>query len=159
MKNYKDIDTIVLDMDGTIADLYGSKNWLEKIINEKPVFTDLQPLVDIKRLDLLLSLLSEFCTIKIITWLPMNATFLYKQNCRLEKILWIKRNLTAIDKIHAIKYGAKKHYVRNISKNALLFDDNKQVRFEWNNSGRVAKSEKNILNDLEKILLQKMGVL
>lgn len=148
----KKIDTIIFDMDGTIADLYNYENWLPMLRGEKNIFDKIPPMIDINELNGLLLALKNFYDIRIITWLPLGATKEYKKVCRKDKNLWLKQYALPVTVVHAIQYGAKKHLVKGISKNALLFDDNKQVRKEWVASGRLAFDEKNIINELHQLL-------
>ena len=150
------IDTIIFDMDGTIADLYGTKNWLPMLRTEQNIFNTLKPMVNMTAFNKTIEILSTHFDIRIITWLPMNATKEYKKICTNDKKQWIKAFCPSIKKVHAIQYGAKKHYIKNLSKNALLFDDNETVRNEWVASGRIATNEKYILNKLLQLGLDKL---
>ena len=62
--------TFYFDMDGTIADLYGVKNWLPDLINEKTrPYEEARPLVDCARLINTISLLkAEGYHFGIISW-------------------------------------------------------------------------------------------
>ena len=154
---YKEIETIIFDMDGTIADLYGHPNWLPMLRNEENIFNLLEPMVAPLLLNTLIEKLQTVCEVKIITWLPMNATNEYKNTCRADKKQWVRTFLPAIGKVHAIMYGANKHYVKGLSKNSVLFDDNAHVREAWANSGRIALDEKNIIRNLTQIYLDKVS--
>ena len=51
----KKLPTIALDMDGTIADLYGVRDWLEMLESENASpYLDAAPMCDTKRLDSLI---------------------------------------------------------------------------------------------------------
>lgn len=150
---YKKVDTIIFDMDGTIADLYGHPNWLPMLRGEKHIFNLLEPMVAPLLVNSLIEKLQTVCEVKIITWLPMNATDEYKKVCTADKKSWVKTFFPTIGKVHAIKYGANKHYVRNLSKQSILFDDNADVRTAWTNSGRIALDETDIVRKLTQIYL------
>lgn len=153
---YKKVDTIIFDMDGTIADLYNHPEWLPMIRSEKNIFNLLEPMVAPFLLDMVIKKLQTVCEVKVITWLPMNATSEYKKVCTKDKKSWISTFFPSIKKVHAIQYGAKKHYVKGLSENAVIFDDNKQVRAEWAKSGRIAFDETNIIKTLLNIYMDKV---
>lgn len=155
--NYKDIDTICFDMDGTIADLYNHPDWLSYFQNERSIFQYLEPLVPVRAFNALIEKLNTVCDVRIITWLPMGATKEYNNTCRQDKKRWVATFTPSIKKIHAIKYGSRKHGIRGLSPKAILFDDNKSVRDSWTKSGRIAFDEKNIFKILTEIYLSKIS--
>ena len=70
---------IYFDMDGTIADLYGEKNWLDSLMNEKkglfynlPVMHDKQELVTVIN-----NLIDNGYNVSVITWTPKNVSDKY----------------------------------------------------------------------------------
>lgn len=128
------IKTVYFDMDGTIADLYGVKNWLKMLQNnnEKP-YKIAQPMVDMIELqNLLLEIQNRNIKIGIITWLAKNSEQDYKNKTRQAKHEWLKKHLPEIifNEIHMIQYGTPKHYVAK-DKKGLIFDDDKNVRNKW----------------------------
>ena len=42
---------ILFDLDGTLANLYGRKDWLEKLRKEEPIYEELEPLIDMEKLN------------------------------------------------------------------------------------------------------------
>ena len=66
--NYK---AIIFDMDGTIANLYGVKDWLPKLRSDDPSpYLDAEPMVNLNDLaSQLRTLKSAGYTIGIISWL------------------------------------------------------------------------------------------
>lgn len=143
---------IYFDMDGTIADLYGQKNWLAHLRKEKTApYEKAQAMVDIGELKRLLNgLRARGYAAGIITWLAKDSTPEYEQAVRCAKQDWLDKHfgLGYFDKIHMVQYGTPKHKVATI-KNALLFDDNEEVRQAWNIG--TAYTEKNILEVLQTL--------
>ena len=143
---------IYFDMDGTIADLYGQKDWLKNLRAEKTApYEKARPMVDMKALKTALNNLREKgYKLGIITWLAKDSTLEYKQATRVAKIDWLDKHFGVgyFDKIHMVQYGTPKHKVATI-KNALLFDDNEEVRQTWNIG--TAHNEKNILATLRTL--------
>lgn len=66
---------IYFDMDGTVADLYGSDNWLENLREERVgAFVNLAPMVNMEELrKVCMELMAQGWRFGIITWLPMQA--------------------------------------------------------------------------------------
>lgn len=125
--------TIYMDMDGTIADLYGVENWLEMLIKEDTTpYEVAKPLVDMPYLcELCETLQSMGYKIGIVSWLAKNSTKEYNKAVRKAKKEWLRKNFTIkFDEIHIIKYGTKKNYVVS-DKAGILFDDEIQNRENW----------------------------
>jgi hypothetical protein len=142
---------IYFDMDGTIYDLYGVQNWLDKLQNEDvTAYNCGAPLYDMVKLnELLTNFIALGFTIGVITWTAKNGSKEYNKEVRKVKYAWIKENLPCVTEFHCVKYGTPKHTVCKI-KNGILVDDNKEVREKWN--GETVNAQKNILQGLEKIL-------
>ena len=140
---------IYFDMDGTIADLYGQKNWLKNLRAEKTApYEKARPMVDMKALKAALNNLREKgYKLGIITWLAKDSTPEYKQATSVAKIDWLDKHfgIGYFDQIHMVQYGTPKHQVATI-KNSVLVDDNQEVRKAWNIG--AAHDEKNILQAL-----------
>lgn len=143
---------IYFDMDGTIADLYGQKNWLKNLRKEKTApYEKAAPLVNIPALKAALDTLrGKGYTLGVITWLAKESSKEYKQAVRLAKLDWLDKHfgLGYFDKIHMVQYGTPKHQVATI-KDAVLFDDNEDVRKAWKIG--TAHDEKNILATLRAL--------
>lgn len=150
---------ICFDLDGTLADLYGVKNWLEKLraFDASP-YAFAPPLCDMEELAFLLEVAQHRgIEIRIITWLSKETTAEYDEVVRITKRAWIDAYRLPIDHFHAIKYGATKaDSVRKALPNgdtAILFDDNAKVRAGWHlgdtydpNACDICEVLKNILN-------------
>ncbi|KFZ25859.1 MAG: hypothetical protein KQ78_01815 [Candidatus Izimaplasma bacterium HR2] len=147
------IKRIAFDMDGNIADLYGFSGWLERLQNSKPVFAEIEPMIDMEEVNSLCKQLEEKgYEIMVITWLPMFASEEYKTACRAEKKAWLAKYFPMVKEIHSIQYGSPKHHATKGLKDCLLFDDNEGIRNKWENYGGVAIDEKSIIRTLEKLL-------
>lgn len=142
--------TIYFDMDGTIADLYGVEDWLDKLRNEdSSPYKEAKPMCDLRLLARLLNKVQKNGNeIGIISWLSKEATPDYDEAVRKAKKYWLRKHLPSVswDEIHIIKYGAPKHF--NCQDNSgILFDDNEDVRKLWNKRGK-SFSEKDIIDVL-----------
>ena len=146
--------TIYFDMDGTIADLYGVEDWLDKLKNEDASpYAEATPLLNFRKFAKLLNAVQRRgYEIGIISWLCKEATTDYDEAVRKAKKYWLRKHLPSVswDEIHIIKYGAPKHF--NCQNNSgILFDDNEDVRKLWNKRG-TSFSEKDIIEVLLKLL-------
>lgn len=116
---------VYLDMDGTIADLYNQKNWLEKLINEdKKIFLNAKPLVSEKELKTFFP--TDKYELRICSMTPKNASKSYCENVIEQKNAWLDKYFPTITKRYYLPYGNNKNYKN--SKNAILVDDNETIR-------------------------------
>lgn len=123
MKRNKQV--VYLDMDGTIADLYGEQDWLSKLRKEQSgLFSNLKPMVSESRL-LELFPESEY-DIRILTMLPKGASKEYEQVVTAEKNQWLDTYFPSITKRIFKKYGNNKNLKG--STRAVLIDDNEEIR-------------------------------
>lgn len=128
------VKMVCFDMDGTIADLFGVKGWLNDLKNENPrPYIEAKPMWDMKALADALSALNV--EIRIITWLSKDSSEEYKNEVRKAKLEWLKEQGFPFDKFHGVRYGAtkadsvRKYLAEN--ETAILFDDNAKVRSGW----------------------------
>lgn len=116
---------IYLDMDGTIADLYGIENWLEGLRNEVDgLFLQCEPLIT--ESELLVLFPNDIYELRICSMTPMNASKEYCVKVIEEKNIWLDKHFPSIKKRTYLEYGYNKN-IRN-SKNHILIDDNKIIR-------------------------------
>lgn len=75
------------DMDGTIADLYGVDNWLDKLREEDASpYEDAKPMWNMRELnEVLMLLLKEGHEVRVISWLAKDSTEEYKAKVRKAK--------------------------------------------------------------------------
>lgn len=120
---------IYLDMDGTIADLYGVENWLADLIagNERP-YREAERLVEEEELA---ELVADGYELAIVSWLAKNSSKEYDRKVRNAKREWLKENYPNIKftEIHIVKYGTPKSRV--VNERGILIDDEIPNRREW----------------------------
>lgn len=140
--------TINLDLDGTIANLYGVENWLDYLINESPTPYEIaKPLVNMSSLARLLNKLHKRgYTINIISWLSKTSTPEYDKAVTSAKKKWLKTHLKSVefDNIFIVDYGTPKHTLAS----GILFDDEKPNRDNWQG---VAYDVDNIIEVLKEL--------
>lgn len=146
--------TLVFDMDGTIANLYGVENWLENLRAENPApYRQAYPLYDMESLGILLNILKE-CGWRIVvtSWLSMNSSREYKREVRKAKREWLAKYNFPYDEIHLVQYGTTKADCTRKRKGfQILVDDNEKVREGWH-LGATINAKENIFSELIKLL-------
>lgn len=124
---------IWFDMDGTIADLYGVKNWLEDLKAETP-----RP-YRVAKANVNLSLLARYLNklraggykIGIISWTSKQSSREYEEQVAAAKIDWLINHLPSVwfNEINIVPYGTDKNIFNEGCD--LLFDDDVRVREKW----------------------------
>lgn len=142
------------DLDGTIYDLYGMKDWLERIENEKPnTFTDGKFIVNYNEfMECVKQLEKQGYIFNVISWLPYNVTYNYKKKCEQEKRNWIKKFLPFVKNVEIQSYGILKH---THVESGILIDDNEKICRHWRNENRIAlnvNKEFNVIKALKKLI-------
>ena len=121
--------TIYLDMDGTIANLYGDPNWLAKLeASDASVYANARPLVHFSPLARYLNRLqARGYHIGIISWLSKSGTDKFNAEVAEVKRDWLAKHLPSVqwDEIHIVPYGVP------TCPNAILFDDEQRNLNEW----------------------------
>ena len=146
--------TLVFDMDGTIANLYGVDRWLDMLRAEDPTpYRIANPIYDIETLNTLLRLLKrKGWRIVVTTWLAKGSTKHYDNLVRMAKLEWLEMHNFPFDEIHMVKYGTTKaNCTRHYGGFQILIDDNEKVRKGWT-LGDTINANENILVELEKLL-------
>lgn len=147
--------TLVFDMDGTIANLYGVENWLENLraYNPRP-YEIAEPMYDMDTLvEILNTLKSIGWRVVVTSWLAKNSCSDYDRLVRKAKIEWLRKYNFPFDEIHLVKYGTTKaNCTRKIGGYQILVDDNEQVRNGWT-LGETINANENILEKLVDLLL------
>lgn len=140
--------TIWFDMDGTIADLYGVENWLEKIIALNPSpYTEARPLLNLRSLARVLNRLRKNgYKIGIVSWLSKTSTTDYDELVTRAKKNWLRVHLGSVefDRVDILPYGIPKE----IGRDGILFDDEKPNRDRWTGT---AYDVENILEVLRSL--------
>ena len=123
---------IWFDMDGTIANLYGVENWLDKLISENPSpYLEAKPLINMNRLAKLLNKIQKKgIEIGIISWLSKNSTDEYDKKVTSAKLTWLNTHLKSVnwDYIKIVPYGTNKY---ELCESGYLFDDEEKNRIDW----------------------------
>jgi len=148
---------LVFDMDGTIADLYKEKNWLEDIKAEKPnPYQNAKPLYEMDILkDVLEVLKGQGWKIVVTSWLAKGSTKAYDEKVRKAKTDWLRKYDFPYDELHLVKYGTTKaNCTRKYGGYQILVDDNKKVRKGWT-LGKTIDANKDILFPLVDLALDK----
>lgn len=125
---------IYLDMDGTIADLYGVENWLPMLRASDPTpYRIARPLLN-------LSILARYLNkaqrngykIGIVSWLSKNSNEEYDEAVTTAKKEWLAHHLASVqfDEITIVPYGMPKSRVVKFA-DGILFDDEERNRNEW----------------------------
>ena len=146
--------TIVFDMDGTIADFYGVKGWLDYLKAEDTTPYEIaKPLYDMVALaNLLMMLKADGWKVVVTTWLAKGGTQEYNDRTRKAKLEWLEKYNFPYDEIHLVKYGTTKaNCTRKIGGFQVLVDDNEKVRKGWN-LGATINANYNIVKEIEKLV-------
>ena len=141
---------IWFDMDGTIADLYGVEGWLDMLLNENArPYEIAKPLVNMRELAKVLNrLIEKGWEIGVISWLAKNGTKDYNKKVANAKMKWLAKHLKSVRfaKIDIVEYGTPKQ----INRNGILFDDEKQNRENWLGIAYNVENIIQVLRELEK---------
>ena len=146
--------TIVFDMDGTIANLYGVKNWLNDLRNSNArPYKIAEPMYDMDILRILLEVLkSQGWRIAVTSWLSMDSTTEYDREVKRAKREWLEKYNFPFDEIHLVSYGTTKaDCTRYLGGYQILVDDNEDVRKGWD-LGATINANENILEKLVDLL-------
>lgn len=144
---------LVLDMDGTIANLYGVEDWLPKLQAE-----DASPYREAELMykqEALLEVLNELkelgWRIAITTWLCKGSSAYYDSQVREAKLEWLEKHAIPYDEIHLVKYGTQKETCTAKQGGfQVLVDDNNEILDSWN-LGSTIDAKDNILEELWKL--------
>lgn len=132
--------TMVFDMDGTIANLYGVENWLPRLRAEDPTpYAVAKPLVDMQELSVLLNTLRETgdFRISVVTWGSMDCSVEYTREVKKVKKEWLNNYGFPFDEMHCIKYGTPKtKFINPTDELSILWDDNKEICKDWNSKSK-----------------------
>ena len=125
---------IYFDMDGTLANLYGVDNWLDRLRDyDATPYKDAEVMLNMQALAHRLNKLqARGYTIGIISWLSKETTEEYDEAVTAAKLAWLTKHLGSVkwDEVTIVSYGKRKSKLAAV-KDGYLFDDNERVRREW----------------------------
>ena len=126
--------TINFDMDGTIADLYGVKNWLPYLEAEDTTpYAIAKPLLNLSALARKLNTLQKNgYRLAIISWTSKSGSKEFNKAVAEVKKAWLAKHLPSVhwDEITVIPYGTPKTlYCYDVED--VLFDDEEPNRKSW----------------------------
>ena len=141
---------IYFDMDGTIANLYGVPNWLEKIEqSDTTPYEEAKVLLNMQGLAHRLNTLQKNgYAIGIISWLSKSGTVEYNEIVATTKRQWLAKHLASVhfDEIHIVAYGTPKSTLGK----GILFDDELRNREDWGEGAYLPEEIFEILGGLVK---------
>ena len=153
---------IFLDMDGSIADLYGVKGWLEALQSENvSPYAEAQPLCDMAALrQVLIKLRRQNYIIGVISWSSKTGSSAFHHAVRKAKLEWLRKHklLDLCSHIHIQKYGTSKSAIARrhtiLSSSTILVDDEAQNRIEWraHNGIAINPKEGNVVEKLRAFI-------
>lgn len=128
--------TIYFDMDGTIADLYGPRDWLERLLEgDESLYSDAKPLGDTRQL--LMRLKRAGYRVGVVSWLAKSSTRAFDARVRAAKVRWLYRNFPQLDEVHIVRYGTPKRSCVH-DKQGILIDDEAGNVDRWRSAGSTA---------------------
>lgn len=146
--------TIYFDLDGTLYDLYGRESWLARIteLQDPTAYADedatLVDMIDLH--ETILRLLDSGYQVGVVSWLAKDSTPEYRKAVRAVKHEWVKKFLPFATEIHIVKYGTPKHHIIRDKSNAILVDDNADVRNAWTH-GMTIDATQNLIEALKEL--------
>lgn len=144
---------IYFDMDGTIADLYGQNNWLNRLIaQDETPYANASVLINMSLLARYLNKLKAIgYTVGVISWLAKGSTKDYDKRVIKAKTEWLAKHLKSVefDEINIVAYGTPKSTVVSTI-DGILFDDEELNRKEWKGQAYNEKEIIKILKNLYK---------
>ena len=149
---------IYFDMDGTVYDLYGVADWLNKLRTEDvSVYATGNRLFDDEFYKVVSALMRYGVRFGVITWGSMTATPEFEVQTEETKRQWVNEHLPFVESFHYQQYGTpKQQAVKNRTKNDILIDDNSDVLRVWINGntrkGYQVTAEKSVTDILKEIL-------
>ena len=145
--------TIWFDMDGTIADLYNVDNWLAKLRAYDPSpYADAKVMWNMSLLARYLNKLQKLgYYIGIISWASKNSTAAYDEAVALAKRNWLNQHLASVEFDFTLitAYGVPKELWMNTDED-ILFDDNEDIRHNWNGQAYEPDEIFSVLSSLIK---------
>lgn len=150
--------TLVFDMDGTIADLYGVNGWLDDIISgsERP-YAIAEPLWEMGTIIELVNILKGLgWQIAVTSWLAKNSNVDYDNKVIKAKKEWLARYNFPCDIINIVKYGTlKTTCTEKIGGYQILVDDEEPNRKNWTLGSTINPTE-NLIEKLTELVIAEL---
>lgn len=146
--------TLVFDMDGTIADLYGVDGWLDDLVAKRVrPYAEAKPIYDMVTLKTVLEILKGMgWRIAVTSWLAKNSNAEYDNAVREVKKAWLDNYGFPYDVLNIVEYGFDKSTVtERIGGFQILIDDEEKNLKDWKN-GLTINAKYDILNVLLKMI-------
>ena len=142
--------TIYFDMDGTIADLYGTKDWLSRLRSSDPSpYAEAKPMLHFSTFARFLNRAQKAgIRIGIISWTSKGGSTTYNQAVNEAKRKWLAKHLPSVrfNEMHIVCYGYPKELFK--AQGDILFDDCAEIRSEWGEGAYTPHEIMNILKIL-----------
>ena len=141
------LPTIALDMDGTIANLYGVRDWLEALqAHDASPYLEADTLTDTDIINALIELYKDAGGhVCVVSWAAKgDIPHTYFTTTQAAKMLWLREHLPAIEDVRIVKYGTPKYLVVKDVKNTVLFDDEQPNRDAFRRAGGQARYPKSL---------------
>lgn len=140
-------------MDGTIADLYGVRGWLDALVDESTMpYEQAGVLVNMSQLAKLLHKVQAVgYNVGIVSWTSKNGSELFNEQVTLAKLCWLHKHLPSVqwDEVRIVAYGTPKQQYKH-SINDILFDDEQYNREQWQGVAYEPYTILNVLKELAK---------
>lgn len=140
---------IWFDMDGTIANLYAVKNWLEYLINENPYpYAAAKTMFNFSVFARYLNIAQKNgWEIGIISWGSKKSSSEYLLKVEKTKKEWLAKHLPSVkwNYIKVVPYGTNKF---SVCGGGILFDDEENNRKEWKDSAYTPNNIMTVLHSL-----------
>lgn len=147
--------TLVFDMDGTIADLYGVTDWLPMLRAENPLPYEIaEPMYDMDILVPILNILKGMgWRIEVTTWLSKGSTKSYDAQVASAKRAWLKKHGFPCDKVNCVPYGTPKtSCTERLGGYQIMIDDDERVLDSWT-LGSVIDAKQDIIRLLADLII------
>ena len=126
--------TIWFDMDGTIANLYGVDNWLDKLhASDASPYAEAEVMLNMSQLARLLNQVQQMgYKLGIISWYARNSSVEYDRLVGEAKVWWLEKHLASVhwDEIKIVPNGMPKEWFKQ-NDDDILFDDEEKNRENW----------------------------
>ena len=144
---------IYLDMDNTFVDFFSVPEWKTQLENENVApYEVAAPLCNIDELAQVIEAFRALgVVVGVVSWGAMNGSKEYTRRVKRAKMEWCKRHGLYFSEFHVIKYGTPKHSVTKVKQNAILVDDNSDVRNAWTLGGTI-DATLGVVEELRRLL-------